>query len=267
MGKGNYKLLVTDVDGTLLDKNSNLPALNRRALLECMEAGIGVILATGKTIDAIYPLAKTLNLKLPQITQSGAATINRDLRIIDSMVLGTDYYLDVIRSIKSNGYSPLACLSSGKIFYENYHPNMDYVKGVGEKLIQTDSLETKYFAHNATIVSIAIKDTDPLDALLREKYGQDLQMVRSGEYFFDILDRQATKGNALLKLLQVLNIDRKQVVAFGDSNNDLSLFEAAGLRIAVRNAFDTILDKADIIAEENYNSGVGKAVYKYVLPA
>ena len=76
------KLLVTDVDGTLLDDSSSLPALNRKALLECAERGIKVILATGKSIDSILPIIKVLNLKLPQITLSGAVVVDKDLKII-----------------------------------------------------------------------------------------------------------------------------------------------------------------------------------------
>jgi len=260
-----YKLIVTDVDGTLLDANSNLPAPNRKALLECMDACIGVILATGKTIDAIYPLVRSLNLKLPQITQSGAVTVNRDLRIISSTVIGPDHYLDVVKTIKREGGYPLACLSSGKIFYEKYHPDMDHIKKVGEKLIPVDSLQTPYFSHHATILSTAIAETHPLDRLLRDKYSSVLQVVRSGQYFFDILNLKATKGNALLKLLEVLNIDPKSIAAFGDSPNDLSLFEVAGLKIAVGNAYQSVLDQADIITAENYRYGLAQAIYGHLL--
>jgi hydroxymethylpyrimidine pyrophosphatase-like HAD family hydrolase len=55
------------------------------------------------------------------------------------------------------------------------------------------------------------------------------------------------------------------VVVFGDSYNDLSMFKESGLNIAVRNSYPEVLKKADIITDENYNSGLGKAIYKYVL--
>jgi len=260
-----FKLIVTDVDGTLLDRDSTLPAYNKKALFACIDKGIGVILATGKTMDAIYPLVKSLNLKLPQITQSGATTVNRDLRIINSIIIGPNNYFELIKIIKKKGYWPLTCLEDGKIFYDNYHPNMGYIKAVGEKLIKVDSIETKYFAKHSAVISIPIKETDPLDNFLRKKYSHKLQIVRSGEYFFDILNKNATKGNALLEILKILNIEQSQVVAFGDSYNDLSLFDVAGLKIAVKNSYPQILKRADIITDENYNCGLGKAIFKYIL--
>jgi 5-amino-6-(5-phospho-D-ribitylamino)uracil phosphatase len=70
------KLIVTDVDGTLLDRESKLPNLNKEAIFECLRAGIGVVLATGKSLNAVLWIIKFFGLKLPQITMAGAVTLN-----------------------------------------------------------------------------------------------------------------------------------------------------------------------------------------------
>lgn len=259
------KLLITDVDGTLLDSNSNLPALNRKALLSCIENNIQVILATGKSINSILPIVKLLDLKLPQITLNGAVTVNRDLKIINSVKMGPDKYLRVVREIKKKGYSPFAALVDGKIFFEKYHPDMKYIKKVGERLIKVDSIETGYFSKNSVSIGVPIKETDPLDSYLRNKFSDELQIVRSGEYFFDILSHDATKGNAVANIARILNIKKEEIVVFGDSYNDLSMFREAGLKIAVKNSYPKVLEEADIIADENYNCGLGKAIYRYIL--
>ncbi len=264
-----FQLIVTDVDGTLLDGNSKLPDYNKKALLACKAKGIGIILATGKTIDAVYPLIKELGLGLPQITQSGATTIDRDFKITNSILVGQEHFFGLIRVIKKKGYSPLVCLGDGKIFYDQYHPNMEHIKAVGEKITKADQIETDYFSRQAAVISIPIKETDPLDGFLRKRYAHKLQIVRSGEYFFDILHKKATKGNALLAILKILekilDIPKSRVVALGDSYNDLSLFEVAGLNIAVKNSYPKILEKADIITDTNHDCGLGKALYKHVL--
>lgn len=259
------KLLVTDVDGTLLDNNSNLPALNRRAILACKSKGIGVILATGKSIDSIIHIVSLLDLKLPQITLGGAVIVSSDLKIIYSVKIKPMLYLEVIRTIKEKGYHPLAVLEDGKIFFENYHPDMEHIKKVGEKLIKVDSLETSYFSKNSVNINVPIKETDPLDKFLRDKFSGKLQIVRSGEYFFDILSLGASKGNALSYIAKLLDIKKEEIVVFGDSYNDLSMFEEAGLRIAVKNSYSEVLEEADIITDENYNCGLGKAIFKYIL--
>ena len=259
------KLIVTDVDGTLLDRESKLPNLNKEAIFECLRAGIGVVLATGKSLNAVLWIIKFFGLKLPQITMAGAVTLNRDLQIIDSNKIDASLYLDTVRSIKAKGYWPLAGLSTGEIFYEKFIPEMQNIIDVGERLIEADDLENLYLQKNTVCINIPIKEDDPMDGYIRKRYSDRLQVVRSGEYFFDILSKESTKGKALKKLMGLLDIRPEEVAVFGDSYNDLSMFEVAGLRVAVKNSYQAILDQADIVTDYNYEGGLGKAVYQHIL--
>lgn len=259
------KLIVTDVDGTLLDRQSKIPNINKEAVFDCIRQGIGVVLATGKSLNAILRIIKFFNLKLPQITMAGAVTLNSSLQVIDAHKIGQQSYIDVIRTIRGKGYWPLAGLSTGEIFYERFTPNMQHIIDVGEKLTETDSLENLYLQRNSVCINIPISEEDPLDPFLRQKYSKRLQVVRSGQYFFDVLSKEATKGNALKKLMGLLDIKPEEVAVFGDSHNDLSMFDVAGLSIAVRNAYPEVLEKADIIAEDHHQGGLGKAVYRHIL--
>ena len=259
------KLLVTDVDGTLLNNDSKLTSQNKEAVLACRDKGIKVVLATGKSVDSILWLIKLLNLKLPQITLNGSVIVDKDLKTVYAKKIPQKYYFEVIRAIKKKEYSPLISLDNGKIFIEEYHEDLNHLEKIGEKFIKVDSIETDYFSKNTVDIYIAIKDTDTLDSYLRRKFSGKLQFVRSGEYFFDILNLGVTKGSALEYLSKILNIKKEEIVVFGDSPNDLSMFSKAGLAVAVRNSYPEVLAKADIITDENYNSGLGKAIYKYVL--
>lgn len=259
------KLVVTDVDGTLLDQESNLPSLNKRALFACKDKGIGVVLATGKTADSIISIINLLDLKLPQITQCGGVIINKDHRIINSIKIEPRHYYKVIRTIKQRGYKPLVCLEDGKIFYEQCSHRMKNIEDVGERLIKVDSIETTYFSKNAININVPIKDTDPLDSYLRKMFSDVLQIVRSGKYFFDMMNLDTSKGEALKFVAKLLDINRDEIAVFGDSYNDLSLFDFAGIKIAVKNSYPEVLEKADIITDENYKGGLGKAIYKYIL--
>ena len=259
------KLIATDVDGTLLDNNSKLSTINRNAILECLKRNIGVILATGKTFDSVLHLIKSLGLKLPQITLNGAITVGCDLNIIESIKISPDNYFKIIKVIKKRGSTPLAALEDGRIFYDEYHQDMEGLERIGEKIEKVHDIETDYFARNTVDINIPILESDPLDKYLRDRFSNDLQFVRSGKYFFDILHLDATKGNALIKICKSLRIKRDEVVVFGDSPNDLSMFDVAGLAIAVENSYPEVKKKAGIITDENYNSGFGKAIYKYIL--
>ncbi|MCL5071747.1 MAG: Cof-type HAD-IIB family hydrolase, partial [Actinobacteria bacterium] len=131
-----YKLLVTDVDGTLLDHNSNLTELNKRALLDCVENGIDVTIATGKTIDSIMFIIRELGLTLPQITMGGAATVTPDGKVLDVINFPQQLYLEFIRDVRAKGYEPTIATGYGKIYCREYSDNMMHMINVGEKIIK-----------------------------------------------------------------------------------------------------------------------------------
>ncbi|OQA23371.1 MAG: putative phosphatase [Actinobacteria bacterium ADurb.Bin346] len=259
------KLVVTDVDGTLLDDKSELSELNRQALLDCRKNGIGVILATGKSIKSIKFIIDILELKLPQITLNGTVVIDDRQDVIYSLLIGQSLYYELLKTIKEMGYKPLAALTDGNIYYDSYDKNYAVYEKVNEPIYKTDMLEKDEFAKNCVSIGLALKETDPLDDFLRRKYSKILHIVRSGEYFFDMINPKASKGNALHYIIRNTRIKRADIAVFGDSPNDMSMFEYAGLRIAVKNSFPEILAKADYITDENYNSGLGKAIYRHIL--
>ena len=216
-------------------------------------------------MGSIISLVKELELKLPQITLNGSVTINPDLSIVRSSKIGPEYYYEIIREIKNSGYPPVIALEDGKLYLEDYHPDLRHLDDIGEKFNTVKSIETDFYANNTVDIYIPIEESNPLDNKLRKKYSDKLQFIRSGKFFFDILNKGATKGSALTALMKSLDIDKKELVVLGDSPNDLSMFEIAGLKIAVRNSYPEILKKADIITEESYNSGLGKAIFKHIL--
>jgi Cof subfamily protein (haloacid dehalogenase superfamily) len=259
------KLIVTDVDGTLLDNNSKLSELNRKALFECKKRDIEIILATGKSISAVKPLIQILGLGLPQITLTGAVIVDKYFKIVNAIRISQADYFTLIKEIKGKGYKPLVAIAEGEIFYDDYDPNFIVFDKINEPIYKVDHLENEYYSKNCVSVSIAIKESDPLDKYLRDKFSSKLRLCRAGEYFFDIMSLEASKGNALNFILNKLDFRKDEIAIFGDSPNDLSMFNYGKLRFAVKNSYQEVLNNADVIIDENHLSGLGKAVYKYIL--
>ncbi|MHB9128517.1 MAG: Cof-type HAD-IIB family hydrolase, partial [Candidatus Humimicrobiaceae bacterium] len=260
-----YKLLATDVDGTLLDSSSKLTELNKKALLDCIASGINVIIATGKSINSTLFIIEELGLKGPQITHGGAVIITPERKVINSVKIPAKLYLDVVQKVREKGYELVVATVDSKIYCQEYSKHMDNIAAIGEKINKADDLKSDYFRDNAVSITIPINESDPMDLFMRTTYKDKLQIVRSGEYFFDILSFDSSKGIALTSLINELGIKKEEVVSFGDSHNDISLFKASGLKIAVKNSYPELLEIADIITDENYNSGLGRAIYKYIL--
>lgn len=260
-----YKLLVTDVDGTLLDSNSRLTQLNKKALKDCIDIGINVMLATGKSINSTMYIIEELGLKLPQITMGGALVITPERKVIDAYKIPSKLYLDFVENVRGRGCELAVATIDSKIYYQEYTQYMDNITAIGEKINKTADLRSDYFRDNVVSITIPITQSNPMDSFIRKTYGKKLKIARSGKYFFDILSLDSSKGIALTGLIKDFGVKKEEVVSFGDSQNDISLFEASGLKIAVGNSYPELLEIADIVTEENYNSGLGKAIYRYIL--
>lgn len=260
-----FKLLVTDVDGTLLDKQSKLTEMNKRAIKECIKAGIQVVIATGKSFASVTDLIKEFDLQLPQITLGGAVTITPDGKVIDSVTIPEKIYHEIIDMVRARGYEPLIATVDGNLYYQKFVPGMKNVMEIGETLYKADNIKKDEFAKHSVSIFLSITAEDPLDSYIRKEFGSRLLVVRSGKYFFDILNIKASKGDALKKLIKRLKIAKNEVISFGDSQNDISLFRESGFSIAVKNSYPELIEIADAVTDENHKSGLGKAIYKYIL--
>ena len=105
---------------------------------------------------------------------------------------------------------------------------------------------------------------DAFNEILKNSIEPDVKIRRGGPYFLTLMDRKAGKVTGLKKILEVYNIEPKEVLAIGDSNNDLGTIEFAGFGVAMGNASGQIKDIADHITDDNDNSGVAKAIQKFV---
>jgi len=260
-----YRLLVTDVDGTLLDSCSRLPEENKKAVFRCHDRGIGVVLATGKTIYGIRGLVKELEIKLPQITIHGAVSYDAKENILDASTIRPDLYFEVIKTIKQRGHPVFTATPDGILYCDKKNTRSRIMEDIGEKIVMVKSLETEELANSSVCMSVLIEESDPLEGILRERFLKDLQLVRSGKFFFDLLNKDSTKGKALTKLTKDLGFNKEEIAAIGDSYNDLSLFEISGLKIAVSNACDKLIEKADVTVAGNDECGFAQAVREYII--
>lgn len=260
-----YKLIVTDVDGTLLDDQSRLPDLNRKALVECHKKGIKIILATGKSVKTITEFIDLFDLRLPQITLNGGVVYKPGEGVIETNTMDRADYLELIGTIKDYGHCPTAALTDGTVVYDCYHPDMIHIQNAQVELNPVENLAHPSIAGRVISAHVPIDENHPLDTFLRKKFSSRLFIVRSGQYFFDFLKKGVSKGNALTRIINQYGFKREEVVAFGDSFNDLSLFKVAGLSVAMKNSYPQVLKAADLVAEGNHHSGLGKAIFRYIL--
>jgi Cof subfamily protein (haloacid dehalogenase superfamily) len=253
------RLVVADMDGTLLDQDGNVPD-GLWPLLERMRArGIVLAPASGRQYATLARLFARAREGMPFIAENGAYVV-RDGAELSSATLDRGFVVAVIGRLRdlARGGRDLGVVLCGK--------RRAYVERGDEPFLA----ETRqYYAALAVVddvleaeddvVKIAVFDfgdaesgTAPALARFRDSH----QVVVSGKHWIDIMAAGVNKGAAVRGLQRELGIAREQTAAFGDYLNDLELLDAAGLSFAMANAHPEVLARARAIAPPNTEGGV-----------
>ena len=117
---------------------------------------------------------------------------------------------------------------------------------------------------NKIILADEEKTIDEIQTKIPLELNNRYNIVRSTPYFLEFLPNHVSKGNAIKILTQILNIDTDEIMVIGDEENDLSMFCCAKIKVAMKNANLQIKKRANFITESNNNSGVARAIEKFV---
>ncbi|HAO98537.1 MAG TPA: hypothetical protein DCQ83_00675 [Fibrobacteres bacterium] len=247
-----FKWFITDVDGTLLDDDGNLPQANREALQHCRSLGIPVVLATGRRWTTLQRLIDRLELReLVDFAILNNGMIVKDLRT--RTVLHRELFLHatVLQAAETLGgincdpivltYNPDG---GPDVFYRNLHlMNRDFVdknpgytqpvKGYHE-LSDKSVVELILLGHEPDLVEVqsAIAGLPLETALIRNTFYEG--------YMLEMTPRKISKLSGARRLAEILRLSLDDVVAVGDSANDLALLLAAGKSVAVPGAPEAI---------------------------
>ena len=258
------RLITIDLDGTLFDSDSKISDDNKNAIRKCISCGIKIVLSTGKSIKFVDSLIKELGLVDPQIVSGGTAIINPDLKIQAVMKIPRDSALNTINLARNSGIGFGLDTTGGIICYEKEHKNLKYFLETGEVLEKVKDIGKDRIIDNALLFTFLVDESHEFNEILRKKINVDVKIRRGGPYFLNMLSRKAGKVASLRQILKKSGIDKNEVMAIGDSNNDLGTIKFAGLGIAMGNAIGDVKMAADHISSDNDNNGVAEAINKFI---
>ena len=277
----SYKLICIDMDGTLLNNKHEISERNKEAIRKATERGVKVAVTTGRLFTSAKYYAGLLGVKTPIISCNGAFIREKDEdKVIYESVLNEDQLYriyDVIKKYDINmAYfnTPNTVISEKIVPEDHGYKVMNRMMGESnEKVMFSEGVDFReaFKTHGKHILkSICIEnDSNKLEDLFKakeelKKY-EDLEVVSSSPSNFEVMNKGTSKGRAVKVLADILNINREEVMCLGDSENDLSMIEFAGLGVAMGNAEEFLKEKADYITDTNENDGVAKAIEKFVL--
>ena len=274
------KLIAIDLDGTLLNSKNEISLENIQAIKEAQNAGIEIVIATGRAHFDVQAIFKDTDIKTWIIAANGATIYDPEGNLYHHQPIDPTTAYKVLHSLEQDGF-----------YYEVFSSSCIYTPNNGRKLLQIEidriksanpdvsihhleeALSKQFSQTGFTFIdsykNIEEADTPVYNILafsffeekLKEgwsKYGQieGLTIVSSANHNFELEHQNASKGIALELLSEKLGIALEHTAAIGDSMNDLSMLSRARVGIAMGNAKNSIKEVADLVTVTNDENGV-----------
>lgn len=257
MSLKNIKLIVADLDGTLLHDDKSLDRNIKSVLIE---KNVPLTFVSGRNVHIIQDYIKELNISLPYITNNGANMFLGNTCIyecpIDSSELKTCLKILVANKVAFLAYTNQIIYSVG------YQEGLDTFKNrlIGKcKIVENANIEDIVSESIFKVVMIH-PNMEKIKNQLNSVCDKTLCMQSEG-IIYTLTNSDTTKGKTLKKLLEYLDIDANSVLAFGDNYNDISMFEVAD-GVAVENAQESLKEVAKYLTKSNEDDGVSYFIQK-----
>lgn len=262
-----YKMLVLDMDDTLLTDDHTISNENATMLFKAQELGVYVVLASGRPTPAMTAYAKELQLDNSfMISYNGAVITDlKEDKIIFEQTLSQKQIHELYDySLKSKTH--IITYVDGKIVSETDSEYIEIEKnitGLEHNKVNSFKEEVK----SAAIKCILLEEPSYLKEVEKDlKLAMPhLSVCMSKPFFLEVAQNGIDKGASIKFLAKKLNILQSEIIAVGNAGNDLTMIEYAGLGVWVDNVDPELRDKADVIVASNNNHGVAEVVRRFIL--
>lgn len=269
-----YRLVATDIDGTLLNEHHQPSPRTRAALAQLQARGVIVVLSTGRPPRSIRPLYESLGLDQPVVALNGALTFHPgETVLLEHRPLPSAVALllvNAIRSIDPDMNIGMEYLDEWYVDHIDDNLKMRIAAGLVPVLPVVGDLTEVIAADDRGVSKMYFGATAAKRAAIEGAFAAaglsgEITVTSSGPDFVEILAAGVNKGAALTALAQRLGVPLAETVALGDEENDMQALKLAGLGIAMGNASPKVRNSARVVTETNTADGWARAIEKYVL--
>jgi Cof subfamily protein (haloacid dehalogenase superfamily) len=267
-GAQPIRMVIADVDGTLVTQDKVLTKRAAEAVSRLHEAGILFTITSGRPPRGMAMLIDPLKLTLPLAAFNGGVLIQPDLKtVVDQKFLPPGVPETVIEAIENHG---LDVWLYTDIDWFVRDPNAPHVARE-QWTVKFPPTVVKTFAGLLGRVAKIVGVSDDLDRVaqcekdVQQAGGSHISAARSQPYYLDVTHPQANKGEVVLSLSRLLNIPAAQIATIGDMPNDVLMFKKSGVSIAMGNASPEVRAAATYVTSSNQEEGFANAIEKFVL--
>lgn len=271
----DIKLIAIDMDGTLLNSKNELTSNTKQVLKQAKEKGVEIVLATGRVLKSALYYSDHLDLESYVVACNGGIILDKKFNVLSNQSIEKEKISEIMKIGKE--------LSVYFHFYnEDTFFTNKYVKEVDEYYSSKDGKFTgqdvavQLYKEDTEILSrddlniykfLFIDNDNEKLKILRQKLSriEGVSISSSWDNNIEVMNEGVSKGTAISLLCSELGIDKNNVMAIGDNENDLSMIKFAGIGVAMGNGNPMLKDYADFVAPSNEEDGVAYAIQKFVL--
>ncbi|MCH1623979.1 HAD family hydrolase [Ferdinandcohnia quinoae] len=243
------KLIVSDLDGTLLQEDNTVKQDDRESLKEALQDGFQISIATGRMDIEIQEVLKSIGERFHRISQNGAFTSTVDNQAIFSKTFDPSLARKIYNKVRPLNVITLLCNYDTNFTEENN----EYVEGIQKRMFHPIVIDPKLTDKFESIMPSKItllgfeNDIIKIYEELAAEHGEEIDIYISEKQVLDIMPKKISKGNALSKLLDYLEIKEEEIACIGDSFNDIPMFKLTPYSYVISHAHDSVKKEASFV--------------------
>jgi Cof subfamily protein (haloacid dehalogenase superfamily) len=262
------RLLLADVDGTLVTQDKVLTERSIEAVRELRDAGILFAVTSGRPPRGMQMLIEPLALSTPIAAFNGGLVVEPDMKVVEQKAVPDDLVAPILALLESSGLDTWIYRGADWLVRDLHAPHIDRESfTVRFEPTLVDSYDG--LAHGVVKIVGVSDDHDLVASAARdaqERFGDHVSAARSQPYYLDVTHPQANKGEVVKFLSARYGIPEEQIATIGDMPNDVLMFARSGLSIAMGQSDREVHRAARRVTASNEEEGFANAIERFVLP-
>lgn len=260
------KLVVSDLDGTLLNDDSEVSKETIEIIKKLKENGIEFAIATGRSFSSTNKIRKKIGLEVYLICNNGANIYDKAGKLIKDNVMPDILIRKVIKFLSENNIEYSAFDGSGINFYipKNTKVESEFLEEhIAHYIRNLEDIEKLPALAKILIIEDNPERIYEIKDLIHKNFDDELEIVISADDCLDLNVKGCSKKGGVKYISEVLKINPRDVMAFGDSGNDYKMLKYVGHPVAMKDSFMAKRDIENKTDFTNDESGVAKYLQKY----
>ncbi|MHB1209181.1 MAG: Cof-type HAD-IIB family hydrolase [Acidimicrobiales bacterium] len=261
------RLVLSDVDGTLITPDKTLTKSAIRAVHELGDAGIIFAITSARPPQGLAMFVEPLQLTTPLGALNGALVVDGAMRVLEELTIDADVTAPIIDVLRSHDLSVWVYQGADWFVLDEDGPHVQH-EARGLHYAPMKRADFKGIEAGVTKL-VGVSDDSEASAaaaaVLNKHFDKSVSATRSQSYFLDVTHLDANKGSVVRFLSNEYDVAPDDIVTIGDMFNDVSMFTESGFSIAMGNADDGVQKAASVVTKSNADEGFAHAVNTFIL--